>query len=1109
VALTVARAIADLESRIDRHAVAAQFDRATDLAREVLLLRRRSQGDRHWQTVDAQMQVEHWDRLARMPRQARAALGQAYEQLSQAEQLSRRGRLAEAERAARQALLLCRDRLGDEDVLTARAFNRVGFLLSTQGRFNEAQVFLQKTLAVERKLRGDDYPSTAAACRNLAVLLRRQGKYREARPLYEKALAVRRKLLGEEHPDTVRSLNDLADLYRALGDYRAALALAQSAVKASREGLGVRHPDHAASLNNLAVLYRDRSDFRSSLPLFRHALEINRTVLGEKHLSTATSYDNLAGTFQAQGMSREAQLLYEKALAIRRERLGEQHLLTVSSYDKVAASLDAQGKHAQAQPLLEKALAFRRKLLGEEHPDTASSYVNLATNLNAQSKYAEAQPLYEKALAARRKVLGEQHPYTAGSYNNVAYNLNAQGQYALAEPLYERALAIWSKAVGEQHPSTATTCNNLATTLQFQSKYAEAQPLYEKALAIWRKVLGEQHPDTAAGYDGVAGNLNAQARYAEAQHFYQRALDVRRQALGEDHPRTAESYNNLAVNLWRQGQLSQALLLLQASLPGQETARFNATRAGLDRSGARQPRFFAREALAVGLARLGQPGNAFRHAEAGLPHGLLDELTAPESKDRTTVEALHSRLRRLDQQLVPLLGLGDLPADRRDLRDELVSQRRDFLSRLARLAAEAADRQVLPLSRIAPHIPPDAALVFWLDVDAVDEHWACVVRREGAPAWQRLSGSGKGGTWTSDDRQLAQRLSRLLARPGGASTTLDRASAALRQQRLDPVLPHLGAAGRLPVVRRLLVVPTGAMASIPLDVLTDRYLVSYVPSGTVLARLKERSRPLSGSPALALGDPVFTSGDGPPGAFARFPRLPGTRREVEMLRKLVADCSPLLGSAASEQALDQLAWSGKLKQFRLIHLATHGVGDPRRPERSALILARDRVPDPVRQMTQGRKVYTGELTVQTVQREWNLDADLVVLSTCASGQGAEPSTDGIPPFARAFLQAGARRVIVPRWDVDDAATLLLIDRFYDRLLGASRDRHAGPAQALDEARRWLRGLSRKEVQQRMARVATGVQRGVVVRRPRPLPAGERPFAHPYYWAGFALIGDPE
>src|SRR5262249_36477934 len=88
--------------------------------------------------------------------------------------------------------------------------------------------------------------------------------------------------------------------------------------------------------------------------------------------------------------------------------------------------------------------------------------------------------------------------------------------------------------------------------------------------------------------------------------------------------------------------------------------------------------------------------------------------------------------------------------------------------------------------------------------------------------------------------------------------------------------------------------------------------------------------------------------------------LPGTRLEVQTLARLVPSATTLLGSQASEQRLAELAYSGKLASFRLVHLATHGSIDLDDPHRSALLLACDRLPD-VLSLEPGQRHYTGEL----------------------------------------------------------------------------------------------------------------------------------------------------
>jgi CHAT domain-containing protein len=249
-----------------------------------------------------------------------------------------------------------------------------------------------------------------------------------------------------------------------------------------------------------------------------------------------------------------------------------------------------------------------------------------------------------------------------------------------------------------------------------------------------------------------------------------------------------------------------------------------------------------------------------------------------------------------------------------------------------------------------------------------------------------------------------------------------------------------------------------------------------------------------------------------------FTELPGTQVEIARLATLFGvNCVTTLTRAeASEQRLDELRKAGELKQFRYLHLATHGKANNVRAFDSALILTRPaQLPEP----RVGAPYLDGRLTAAEVLEYWRLDAELVTLSACESGLGRQGGGDGLLGFAQAFLLAGGRSVCLSLWQVDDTATALLMDRFYRNLLGKREDgaKPLGKAAALREAKQWLRKVPASEALQRLGEITNGVVRGErpARREMRALPkpkdaAGDyKPYTYPRYWSAFILLGDPE
>jgi CHAT domain-containing protein len=82
-------------------------------------------------------------------------------------------------------------------------------------------------------------------------------------------------------------------------------------------------------------------------------------------------------------------------------------------------------------------------------------------------------------------------------------------------------------------------------------------------------------------------------------------------------------------------------------------------------------------------------------------------------------------------------------------------------------------------------------------------------------------------------------------------------------------------------------------------------------------------------------------------------------------------------------------------------------------------------------------------------------------------------------------------------------------RFYENWLGARDGKPLSKAEALKEAKQWLRNLTRKEVEERIANLPEAARGLKLEPAAQPQAASEKPFAHPYYWSAFILIGDPQ
>ena len=153
----------------------------------------------------------------------------------------------------------------------------------------------------------------------------------------------------------------------------------------------------------------------------------------------------------------------------------------------------------------------------------------------------------------------------------------------------------------------------------------------------------------------------------------------------------------------------------------------------------------------------------------------------------------------------------------------------------------------------------------------------------------------------------------------------------------------------------------------------------------------------------------------------------------------------------------------------------------------------------------GLELADGRLTLGQILDRVRLPAtELVVLCACQSSlsdfRNLPDEAVGLPA---GFLQAGAQAVVAALWPVDALPTVLLLRRFYDRLLAGEQ-----LAAALSRVAAWLRELGRPTFDQEVAVLCrlADAETAFYLERAAGAFAGEHSFASPIYWAAFTFNG---
>jgi CHAT domain-containing protein len=751
------------------------------------------------------------------------------------------------------------------------------------------------------------------------------------------------------------------------------------------------------------------------------------------------------------------------------------------------------GEIQKALRLYERLLAMTR-LTGDKLREGVNLN-DLAVAYQRAGDLRRSRVLYDEALVLVRKY---------GDDRNVAATLHNMGVLRIALDDPRGAIALFEESLrrrGAIDPyGRAVTLGQLGRAYAAAKEQQLARAKLEEALALRAEndVAGRAFVlERLAAVLADAGETDrALDTYAQALGLHRRA----RQRLGE-----ADALYGLARVLYSQGRLEEAADRIRETLDIVESVRWSAGSRNLRAYFVGAVHDYYATEIDVLMAMHGRSphasfdARAFEASERGRARSLQEFLADAHAAQRLSrprgseAAALLQKQRELGQLLAirgeQQVRLGSRPHSPQD-ETALASEVEELSRRYDEIETEIERSGRGPVSDAARSRPPAVTLADvqqLLDGDTMLLEYALGGERSYVWAVTRDSFA----TYELPARREIESAVRTLrARWSGGGDPVTAGS---------PEADALGTMLLAPLEtsatkRRLLVVPDGALNLIPFGalllrnrpLLADRE-IAQLPSAGTLAMLREiRSSRMRAPGTIALfADPVYDVADPRVRANKLQPRLrevgsvvrPASLQETQdstpplarlpFSRMEANSILALVPAAGRLQALDFRAnrsaiTSSDLSGFRILHFATHAVLNQGNPDLSGIVLSL------VDSSGSDQPGFVSLLDIVKL----NLRAELVVLSACQTAVGDEVAGEGVSSMARAFMQAGATRVVASMWKVDDSATAELMRRFYGAMFGPAR---LAPAAALRRAQLEVRAMPR--------------------------------WSQPRFWAAFVLLGD--
>ncbi len=895
------------------------------------------------------------------------------------------------------------------------ALNNLGVVYSRIGRSEKAVEALELALTLFRELKEGAQEGNILI--SLGTVYGGMGQTEKAIAYFEQGLTISRALKDKQRESA--ALSNLGLAYTFLNQYEKAIEYLEQSLPLARENKN--RLMEGATFSYLGTSYAGLSRFEKAIETHEQALAIFREVKNRLH--EGNTLQNLGNVYKFLGRDDKAVEYYAQTLPLFQEtkyRVGEGNVLS-----NLGSSYERLGRFEEAIRSHEQALAIFRELkyqLGE-----GTALMELGVVYARLNQHEKALELYAQAIPIHREVKSPENEALALFRAGESKEKLARAEEAVAS--FTESATIF-RAIGRRNYEFGSL-TALAKTERVRGNLREALAVIEQSVQIVESLRAE-----------LISPENRTIFLANVQETYQLYADLLMQ-LHKSEPAKGLNIKGLEISE-RQRARSLLDLLVESRID---------LRQGVDTALVTQERALAKQ-LNDKAQQLTQATKPEQTAALKQEIGQLE----------TSLERAQAAIRKANPRYAALTQ--PQPLTVKEIQQELDS---DTLLLEYALGPERSYLWAITKETLMSYELPKEE----------------VIEKTARQVYELLTARSR----TKRGETAAQQRARFVQ----AETQLTAAAQALSQTLLAPVAAQLGN-------KRLVVVADGALQYVPFAMLPEpraegggmkdetkkphpssliphplivQHEVVSLPSASALAiqRAEFAGRQAAPKMLAVIADPIFdrtdarltaaatASSDNTPvptrsfddersivhlaekadeAASARklvIPRLPFTRQEATRLLALAPKTESF--SALDFQANRAAVLNSALSQYRYVHFATHGVLDSERPGLSSLLLS---------MVDEQGKPQDGFLRANDIYN-LKLPAELVVLSACQTGLGKEIKGEGLVGLTRGFMYAGAARVVVSLWNVNDQATAELMTKFYQKMLKQNQR----PAAALRSA----------------------------------------------------------